>query len=56
MCYKLAPRYKFITAGANLIHQSKFLVHENAETGFKLFKGWCPFKFKIKVSAAKQLT
>jgi hypothetical protein len=33
---------------AKLIYQST-----SAKTGFTRFKGWCPFKSKIEVSAAK---
>jgi hypothetical protein len=28
-------------------------MHVPAETGFIEFKGWCPFKFENKISAAK---
>jgi hypothetical protein len=40
MYYKLASRYKFLAALANLmIHLSYFLLKLNAETGFTELKG-----------------
>jgi hypothetical protein len=50
---KLAHRYKEFAADATLILKSLFTMHVPAETGFIEFKGWCPFKFENKISAAK---
>jgi hypothetical protein len=50
---KLAHRYKEFAADATLILKSYFTMPVPAETGFIKFKGWCPFKFENKISAAK---
>jgi hypothetical protein len=50
---KLAHWYKEFAADATLILKSSFMRPVPAETGFIEFKGWCPFKFENKTSAAK---
>jgi hypothetical protein len=50
---KLAHRYKELAADATLILKNQFVMPGPAETGFIEFKGWCPFKFENKTSAAK---
>jgi hypothetical protein len=49
---KLAHRYEEFAAEATLILKSSFTMPVPAETGFIEFKGWCPFEFENKTSAA----